>query len=237
MNLIWRTTGILVLLLALACSSSGDSPPEEERQQIEKPLATTLIFPENNTECEEGTIVSDTQSRILFQWDISEHTDGYEVHVEKLEDGTRTTHLSVTNELEIVLERGKAYGWSVVSTSDSTDETAESEVWKFYNAGAGMVNYAPFPADLLRPENNEVVSLGVSESVLLDWEASDIDGDIVSYQVYLDKENPPIASVGTTSDTEITVGVIANETYYWYVQVTDGANNTSRSDVFGFTTQ
>lgn len=237
MNFIWRTTGILILLLALACGGSGDSPPEEEPEQIENPVATTLIFPENNTECQEGTIVSNTQSRILFQWNASEHTDSYEVHLEKLEDGTRAIHLSITNELDIVLERGKAYSWSVLSKSDSTDETAESEVWKFYNAGAGTVNYAPFPADLLSPTNNEVVSLSASESVQLDWGAFDIDGDIVSYHIFLDVENPPITSRGTTSNTEFNVDVVANATYYWYVQVTDSANNTSRSDVFSFSTQ
>lgn len=237
MNFIWRITGVLVLLLVLACSSSGDSPPDEEQEQIEKPLATTLIFPQDNTECQEGAIISDTQSSILFQWDISEHTDGYEVHVEKLEDGTRTTHLSVNNELDIVLERGKAYSWSVVSTSESTDETAESEVWKFYNAGTGTVNFAPFPADLLSPENNQVVPLGDSDSVLLTWEASDIDGDIVSYQLFLDTENPPVTNRGIISVSEISIDVQSSTTYYWFIETIDSSNNSAISDVFSFNTQ
>ncbi|MEH6681694.1 MAG: hypothetical protein V7724_14185 [Sediminicola sp.] len=110
-----------------------------------------------------------------------------------------------------------------MSKSDSTDETTESEIWKFYNAGEGTVNYAPFPADLLSPTNNEAVSVGPG-SVLLHWEVSDIDGDIVSYQVFLGMESPPVTSVGTIlafqhvlvrEDTKHPVTRQANTATFW----------------------
>lgn len=220
------------LMVLLSCGGAIDPLPEEE-EQIEDPIATTLIFPEDNTECQEGTIINDNQSRVLFQWNESEHTDSYEVHLEKLDNGIESTHDSNTNELQIIIERGTAYSWFVVSKSSATDETAESETWKFYNAGAGVVNHAPFPADLLSPTNNATVAIG-SGSVLLEWEASDIDDDIVSYEIFKDTNNPPTTSVGTTSETEITLDVTVGTTYYWYVETTDNANNTSKSDVFSF---
>jgi hypothetical protein len=235
MKSLYHISGIFVLVLLFSCDGSNNPLPEEE-EQIENPVAATLVFPVNNTECQEGTIINDTQSRVVFQWNASEHTDSYQVNLENLDDATQFMHESDTNELQIVIERGTAYRWSVISKSEVTDETAESEMWKFYNAGAGVINYAPFPPDLINPENNETIAVG-SGSILLEWEAFDIDGDIVSYEVFMDTNNPPMASRGTTSDSEITLDVAASTTYYWFVQVTDSANNTSKSDVFGFTTE
>lgn len=86
---------------------------------------------------------------------------------------------------------------------------------------------------MLNPVNNETIPVG-SGRALLNWEVSDIDGDIVSFEVFFDEENPPLISGGTTSDTEITVNVTANKTYYWSVQTIDSVNNISKSDVFSF---
>lgn len=236
MKYIARHIAIAILPLLFSCSGSKDPAPEEEMEQVESPVATFLIFPENNTECQEGTIISDTQSRVAFQWNTSENTDSYEVHLENLDDATQSMHQSNTNELVIVLERGTSYRWSVVSKSNLTDETAESETWKFYNAGAGVVNHAPFPADLVSPVNGQTVTT-VAGSVLLDWEASDIDGDIASFEIFLGTDNPPDTTVGTTSETEINVDVVANTSYYWFIEVTDSVGNTSKSDVFSFKTE
>lgn len=236
MKYIARIITIAILPWLFSCGGSKDPVPEEEIEQIENPVAPSLIFPENNTECQEGTIISDTQSQVVFQWNTSEHTDIYEVHLENLDNATQYMHLSNTNELLMVLERGTSYRWSVVSKSDLTDETAESETWKFYNAGAGVVNHAPFPADLVSPANGQTITT-VAGSVLLDWEATDIDGDIVSYEIFLGTDNPPDTTVGTTSETEINVDVVANSTFYWFVQVADSVGNTSKSDVFSFTTE
>jgi len=135
--------GAFTLVLFLSCGGSTDSLPEEE--QIEDPIAPTLIFPEDNTECQEGTIINDNQSRVLFQWNESQHTDSYEVHLENLDNGIESTHESNTNELGIVIERGTSYGWFVVSKSNESNEIAQSETWKFYNAGAAVVNHKCFP--------------------------------------------------------------------------------------------
>lgn len=235
MRLLPTFLGAFTLVVFLSCGSATDPLPEEE-EQIEDPNATTLIFPEDNTECQEGTIISDNQSRVLFQWNESEHTDSYEVHLENLDNGIESIHESNTNELQIIIERGTAYSWFVVSKSNASAEIAESATWKFYNTGAGVVNYAPFPADLLSPANNGTVTIG-SGNVLLDWEASDIDNDIVSYEVFMDTNNPPSASRGTTSETEITLNAIANTRYYWFIEVVDSANNISKSEVFSFSTE
>lgn len=235
MQFLSRLTGIFILVVVLSCGGSKDPLPEEE-EQVENPIATTLVFPHNNTECQEGTIISNTQSKVVFRWDASENTDSYEVHLEDLDNGTEFIHESNSTELEITLERGTAYRWSVISKSLLSVETAQSEVWKFYNAGAAVVNHAPFPADIISPSNNSKVSPS-SGSTILRWEGADIDNDIDSYQIFLGTSNPPTQNIGTTSATEMSASVMLNNTYYWYIITSDGSNNTSKSDIFSFSTQ
>lgn len=102
------------MVLLFSCSGSNE-PFVEEEEQVESPMATMLIFPENNSECQEGTIINEAQSSVLFQWNISEYTDTYEVYLENLDNGTQSILDSSTSELEIVIERGAAFSWSVVS--------------------------------------------------------------------------------------------------------------------------
>jgi hypothetical protein len=216
----------LVFTLMVSCESNSEVINEEE-MQIENPVATTLLFPLDNTECHDGNIINNTQSTVVFKWNASEHTDSYQIHLENLDNVTQSTHESNTNELEIVLERGAAYRWSVVSKSNVTHETAQSEKWNFYNAGAGGVNHAP---------NNTTVTIG-SGSVMLNWEASDIDNDIVLYEVFMDTNSQPTTSGGTTYGTEITLDMTIDTTYYWFIETTDKTYNTSRSEVFRFSTE
>ena len=46
------------------------------------------------------------------------------------------------------LDKGVPYSWKVTSKNTTTTTTTPSDLWKFYLAGDGVVNYAPFPADL-----------------------------------------------------------------------------------------
>ena len=64
----------LAVSMMISCGGDGDegggnSDPEPD--PVPDPVAATLIFPDNNTECNEGEIISETQSRVLFQWNAS----------------------------------------------------------------------------------------------------------------------------------------------------------------------
>ncbi|WP_339696804.1 hypothetical protein [uncultured Marixanthomonas sp.] len=72
------------------------------------------------------------------------------------------------------------------------------------------------------------------------WEpAIDPDGDAVSYDVYLDTENPPTTVVASDlSDITYTLqdNLNAGETYYWAVKAKDGNQGETLSNVASFVT-
>ncbi len=68
----------------------------------------------------------------------------------------------------------------------------------------------------------------------MQWEASDIDNDIVSYTIVLDTVNPPVTEVGTTSNTNLEVTATSGHVYYWKVVTIDAIGNASDSQIFQF---
>jgi len=226
------------LLATLFISCGGGSDNETQADPIVPvvldPNAATLVFPENNTECNEGVINSndETKSTITFQWSASENTDSYEVKVKNLETGSVTTATSNTNQKDISIIRGTPYEWYVISLSNGTSTTATSETWAFYNQGLGIENYAPFPAIAINPKRGSTISN--TTTITLQWATSDVDDDIVSYEVLFDSVETPKTSLGSTIESNIDVTIHAGTTYYWRVITTDSFDNTSKSELFEF---
>ena len=224
---------ILILLLCFNCSKSSDDGTTPVAPVIEPPTASSLTFPDNNQECNQGVDVNATQSSVTFKWGASANTDSYDVKLKDLDAGTTTTHNSSTNELAITLKKATPYSWSVISKSTSTTETAQSNTWKFYNAGDAVQSYAPFPADLVAPTMGANLS-GVT-SVTLEWAGSDIDNDITGYEIYIDTATPPTVQIGAAQTaTTIDATVAAGNVYYWRVITTDAEGNNSQSEIFEF---
>lgn len=216
---------ILLILVALGCSKDdGGGPPV--------PSAASLIFPDNNQECNQGIIVGSTQSTVTFRWSVSANSDSYNVVVKNLNNQITATHSTLVNELAITIQRGAPYSWYVVSKSADVVETAQSATWKFYNAGDPISSYTPFPADLVSPTLGATIT-GVSSQNLV-WQGSDIDNDIVSYDVYFGTTNPPTTLNTNTASTSVNVSVAADNIYYWRVVTKDSQGNTSQSEIFQF---
>lgn len=221
---------LLSVLFALSCGKS-DTPITEIK--IDDRVSANLVFPENNTECNEGTIISQTQSKVLFQWNESEHTDSYEVILENLDSNDISNFETSDTEKEITINRGIAYKWYVLSKSIGTDVAISSDIWKFHNAGEAVVNHAPFPAEVISPLIGSEVT-AVSGEIDLKWQGLDIDEDIIGYKVFLSTNNPPTDSIGETTNAEMKAAVISGNTYYWFVETEDSSNNLSNSDTFIF---
>ena len=216
---------ILILLLSFNCSKDDGGSPN--------PVATSLIFPDNNQECNQGVDVSGTnRSTVTFRWSESAKTDSYDVFLKNLNTQSTISLSSLTTELAITIDKGTPYSWYVISKNMKVLETAQSETWKFYNAGDAIASYAPFPADLIAPDMASTLTGITSQN--LSWSGSDIDNDIVSYDVYIDAVNPPIALVGNTANTNLDVTVAAGNTYYWRVVTKDSQGNNSQSEIFEF---
>ncbi|NAS31349.1 hypothetical protein GTQ40_10230 [Flavobacteriaceae bacterium R38] len=220
--------------MTIACSGGGSDDGAPPPTNVDSPTASTLIFPENNTECNEGVILSDTESAVVFRWNASDNTDSYQVSLRDLNSGNTRTLSSITNELEITILRGNPYAWSVTSRSNVSTQTAQSEEWKFYNAGIPVENFAPFPADLIHPEMGSSIDLPSGNQITLDWDGNDIDDDIQSYEILFGTENPPTDVEGTASDSDLTVNISSGEVYYWRVITIDSQGNSSTSEVFQF---
>lgn len=231
MNRLKNTLPIYLFLLISIASCSSDDGGDEGINPVDPPTAATLIFPENNTECNEGVIISDSETDVLFQWLDVTNASSYILKVTNLNDGTSRTISTLSNEFLLRILRGTPYSWSVISLASDTTETTESVVWKFYNSGLPQESHPPFPAEAISPQSGASVNEG---EVSLQWEATDIDNDIVSYTVYLDSANPPVVEVGSTSNTSINTTVTSGQVYYWKVVTTDQIGNTSDSQIFQF---
>lgn len=231
---------VLITMLVYACSSSGgDGPdpnpnPNPNSDPVAAPSAATLVFPEDDSECTEGDILSEGTSRVDFMWNASQNTDSYEVSLKDLNTGVTSTFTSSTNNKLINLVRGNPYEWFVISRRNGTNATASSPAWQFFNAGPGVENYAPFPAEAINPARG--INLAASTStVTLEWMATDLDDDIVSYEVFFGTETTPTTSLVATNDNFVNdVAVSSGNTYYWRVITIDEQGNNSISSIFDF---
>jgi hypothetical protein len=208
---------------------------------INPPGKSTLTAPANNKTCETGTSVSDTQSEVTFTWGASADTNTYDLKITDLNSSTITnkTGLSTTT-TKVTLDKGVPYSWNITSKSTASTTTTASDTWKFYLAGTGVVNYAPFPADLKTPASGSTVTRDGDGKVAFTWDGSDPDtGDTLKYTLYVDKtdgkQTPPTAQTGLTAKTA-SVALEAATTYYWRVKTSDGVNS-SYSIVYSFKTE
>jgi len=208
---------------------------------INPPGKSTLTAPANNKTCETGTSVSDTKSEVTFTWGASADTNTYDLKITDLNSSTITnkTGLSTTT-TKVTLDKGVPYSWNITSKSTASTTTTASDTWKFYLAGTGVVNYAPFPADLKTPASGSTVTRDGDGKVAFTWDGSDPDtGDTLKYTLYVDttdgKQTPPAAQTDLTEKTA-SVALEAATTYYWRVKTSDGINS-SYSIVYSFKTE
>jgi len=213
------------VILVFGCSKSEDVI-------LQNPTAAKLVFPFENSLCNVGTDVTDSQSKVLFEWKPGNYTDSYKVVIKNGFNDNETTYNTTNTEIAIVLNRATPYQWHVISESDAVNQTAQSEIWQFYNAGQGIQSYAPFSAMLYYPAMAEKIS-NVSE-VTLKWTGNDLDNDIVGYDIYFSKENDPTIFFNNLNANELMVPVTPNTIYFWKVITKDALGNTSVSSIYQF---
>lgn len=243
-----RTIGLLAILsILVACSGGGDegggqvqnpgnpnSGNPDPDPVVPAPKAATLVFPEHNTECNEGTNLTNTTSDVNFQWSFAADADSYEVRVMNLNDNTELVETTASDTITMTILRGTPYSWHVVSKASGTNATANSEMATFYNAGEAVENHAPFPATAEYPEMGQSIDHG---STLLSWETSDIDDDIVQYEVYYGTETPPDNKISDTNESQLEVTTVEGTTYFWKIITNDAAGNSTASQIFEFRTK
>ena len=241
-KILYITLFAAILIIVGCGGSDGDDSPTppptggtDDEPNIPDPSAATLVFPENQTECNTGVVdpENSTLSTVTFEWNASQNTDSYRVTVTNLNTGSSNSEDSTTNSADIKIERGVPYSWHVISRAEGTTATTESETFRFYNEGPGIENYAPFPAEAIAPARG--LNLSEVTEVTLSWSGSDIDDDITGYEVFFGTGASALASIGATTETSIaSVAVAESTTYSWQIITTDEAGNSSTSEVFEF---
>tara|TARA_S200000501_G_scaffold197482_1_gene185871 strand:- start:125 stop:850 length:726 start_codon:yes stop_codon:yes gene_type:complete len=232
-------------LLLISCSGGGgdgdsgggggDPPPPSP------PGDVTLTAPTNGKVCETGTSSSDTKSNVDFSWSASTNTSTYDLQVTNLNTSSaiNKTGLSTTN-TTVELDKGQPYIWKVISKNTSTTQTGTSSSWKFYLAGHGITNYAPFAAELKSPVSGSTVSRSSDGKVTFSWEGSDPDqGDQLKYTLYVDKtdgKQSPTSDLSDITSKTVDVALDGGTLYYWRVKTSDGTNS-SFSIVYTFRTE
>lgn len=188
-----------------------------------------LIFPENDSNCTEGVIVSDTQSELVFEWEDQNDNSPYTVHLTNLLSAQTAVIPSDDTTVAITLERGVAYSWYVTGKTNNN-----SKVWNFYNEGPGSQSTVPYPATAISPVSGAAISQ-TSTTVNLIWKSEDPDLDIVSHDLYFGEiENPEIFVSGISASRHNDIPVIAGKTYFWKIVTKDSVGNESTSEVFTF---
>lgn len=206
------------------------------KKEPKSPKAVQLVYPLKSSECNTGVDVSGTNtSEVEFRWDVSKYTDLYELRYTNLNTNTSQIVPSSENKIKVVLEKGAPYSWFVTSKNDEVNETATSEIWHFYNAGA-IASYAPFPAELISPKSGQTVFKDLNNEIELEWLGSDLDDNITEYDIYFSTVNPPTSIIATKASSTTTekVSVNSNTVYYWKVVTKDAKNHSSDSGIYEF---
>ncbi|WP_299114850.1 hypothetical protein [uncultured Winogradskyella sp.] len=224
---------ICFVLLIQGCVDTTDDnintliPNDETPDEVE---GVQLIFPFESSLCTEGTNITPTESTVLFEWEPNNNAQSYILSIENLSTNSITEYETEDFIYPVTIERAIAYRWFVNYVYNN--EILESEIWNFYNAGEAIQTYPPFQAEIISPTMAE--TLPSTNSVTLLWSGSDVDNDIVGYDVYIGTSNPPVVDTTNITVNQLQITVTPGNIYYWKVVTKDAAGNTSESSVFQF---
>ena len=228
----------IVLLFGALILLVNSCAPEEPVVPI-NPSAPTLISPANDETCLNGTSINDSQSNVDFRWSSAANALSYELVVTNLLTQSSQTYPATSNQTTVALTKAEPYNWSVKSIGEVGSISSQSIQWKFYLAGDAVVNYAPFPSELISPQSGANVTPDINNLIKLQWNASDVDDDLAKFEVYLDK-NDATTIIKTiayqTEEESIEINVENGTTYYWKIIAIDANQNQSSSGIYAFRT-
>ncbi|MEY4383538.1 MAG: hypothetical protein RI995_1080 [Bacteroidota bacterium] len=228
--------GIFMLFMLISCSK-GDSvtpAPTPTPAPVLEIGTFSLELPENNKDCESGTVNLD-KSDVEFKWKVASNASKYELKITDLLTGSITTFSDLVATSKIIsLTRGKSYSWGITA-SNASGKSLSSTNWKFYLAGDGKTNRAPNPAKAIYPIPGSTITLNSSGTIKFEWLSEDPDKDVLNYTIRIDTLNNQKYS-GTSLDTKNAfqeIKLIPGKIYYWSILSKDESTST-KSDLFTF---
>lgn len=214
-----------------SCGGDGDDPPPAPENKA--PSTPVQVYPANNDLC--------IDNAVNFQWNASTDPNtgdaiSYIVDVSKSSSFSTiiATKTVSTLSTSISLEKGVAFYWRITAKDNKGLSSPVSTANGFYTEGIGVSNYVPFSPVLAAPGLGDTVQSGTAN---LQWNASDVDNDALTYDVYFGKTNPPsIATSNLTTKSYTTATLDASSTYYWKIVVKDGKGGQTIGQVWNFKT-
>ena len=81
---------------------------------------------------------------------------------------------------------------------------------------------------------NQIIQTNTTQ---LEWTASDVDNDPLTYDVYFGTVNPPITKVAENQSAKtFDVTLNSSTSYYWKIVVNDGKGGISIGQIWNFKT-
>ena len=223
---------IIVLNSLISCGGGGDDPPTPPPPQNNKPTTPTLSAPENNLLCIDNVLD--------FSWSASTDPDGdaisYQLQIATDNQFTQNLQSFTENSAttQITLDKGQAYYWRVKAIDSKNESSNYSSTFQFYTEGEGTSNHLPFAPTIVKPVLNSVVQ---EATATLEWTASDVDNDPLTYYVYFGTDNPPATKVSENqTETTFSVDLTATTDYYWKIVVKDDKDAQTIGQVWNFKT-
>lgn len=226
---------LVIALTMMSCSGGGSGDDSQIIEDVNTaPTIPNLVYPLNNTVCIDNNIV--------FQWTESTDAEGNRItyHVEIAENSAFSpllqTETSFGQSKLISLTKGNAYYWRVKAVDSRAEESSYSSVSQFLTEGDGDANHLPFAPNLVAPALNSEIA---GTNTTLSWTATDVDGDDLTFDVYLDTNPNPttLVSENQTGTTFNAVNLSTSSTYYFKVMVKDNKGGVSIGQVWSFTTK
>ena len=217
---------IFISMLLVSCGGDDDETPPVENLP---PSIPELLLPDADAFC--------TDNPLTFEWTAATDPEGdgiqYEIQVAtnaSFTEGVQLKRTSITNH-SFTLLKNTAYFWRVRSKDNKNNVSEYSEVREFFTEGEGVSNHLPNSATLIAPELNEAI---IGLTTTLEWSASDVDGDPLTYDVYFGKTNPPVLLTENSTSTTQLVDLDEATTYYWKIVVKDDKGGESLGQVWEF---
>lgn len=221
----------IIGFLFTACGGGGDDSESPEANVA--PTVPTLTGPVDNKLCVDNTV--------SFQWvlstDANKDVITYQIQVAKdnaFAQIVKTNDVTANN-TSIALDKNTAYYWRVKATDSKGLASTFSSTFKLYTTGEAVINHLPFLPELVQPAINSILN---TTTASLKWKATDVDvADVLTYDVYFGKTNPPTAKVSeNTSAISFDVTLEPATEYFWKVVVKDNKGGETVGQIWKFKT-
>jgi hypothetical protein len=206
------------IVFSIICSSCSSSPSgSEDADSI--PSVPVLVFPAQDQLCITNTLD--------FKWNASTNSDGssviytFEIAKDNQFSDIVVTETQTSLSKIVTLEKGFAYYWRAKARSSKNIESDYSPTSQFYTEEVPNSNNLPFSPALVAPFIGQ--TFDGTNSISLQWTASDVDKDPLKFDVYFGKDKDALTVVAQdTENTSLQVTLdTAQTTYYWKVIVKD----------------